>query len=78
VQVGGLVVSPGDIVIGDDDGVAVIPLAVAEEVLTKARSRMEMEHQQAQDIKDGKKPLEIIYGDSWVDARLEGKVQENR
>jgi hypothetical protein len=39
---------------------------------------MEMEHQQAQDIKDGKKPLEIIYGDAWVDARLEGKVQENR
>jgi 4-hydroxy-4-methyl-2-oxoglutarate aldolase len=78
VQVGGLVVSPGDIVIGDDDGVAVIPLAVAEEVLKKARSRMDMEFQQAQDIKDGKKPLEIIYGDAWVDARLEGKVQENR
>lgn len=78
VQVGGLVVSPGDIVIGDDDGIAVVPLAVAEDVLKKARARMDMEFQQAQDIKDGKKPLEIIYGDAWVDAALKGKVQENR
>lgn len=78
VQVGGLVVSPGDIVIGDDDGVAVVPLAVAEEIVKKARSRMDMEFQQAQDIKDGKKPLEIVFGDSWVDAGLKGKVQENR
>lgn len=78
VQVGGLVVSPGDIVIGDDDGVAVVPLAVAEDIVRKARSRMDMEFQQAQDIKNGKKPLEIVFGDSWVDAALEGKVQENR
>ena len=78
VQVGGLVVSPGDIVVGDDDGVAVVPLAVAEEIVKKARGRMDMEHQQAQDIRDGKKPLEILYGDSWVDAALKGKVQENR
>lgn len=78
VQVGGLVISPGDIVIGDDDGVAVVPLAAAEEVLKEAKSRMDMEYQQAQDIKDGKKPLEIIYGDSWVDAALKGKVKENR
>lgn len=77
VQVGGLVVSPGDIVIGDDDGVAVVPLSIAEEVLARARSRMDMEHQQAADIREGKKPLEILYGDSWVDAALRDKVKEN-
>jgi len=63
-------------VIGDDDGVAVIPLAAAEEVIKTARQRMDMEHQQAADIKQGKKPLEIIFGDNWVDAELKGKVQE--
>ena len=76
VQVGGLVISPGDIVVGDDDGVAVIPLGVAEEVIRIARGRMDMEHQQATDIKQGKKPLEIIFGENWVDAELKGKVQE--
>jgi 4-hydroxy-4-methyl-2-oxoglutarate aldolase len=76
VHVGGLVISPGDIVVGDDDGVAVIPLKAAEDVIKIARQRMDMEHQQADDIKQGKKPLEIIYGDNWVDADLKGKVQE--
>ncbi|OGA42738.1 MAG: hypothetical protein A3G24_18295 [Betaproteobacteria bacterium RIFCSPLOWO2_12_FULL_62_13] len=76
VQVGGLVISPGDIVVGDDDGVAVVPLSIAEEVLQKAGQRMQMEYQQARDIKDGKKPLEILFGDNWVDASLKGKVKE--
>ncbi len=77
VQVGGLVVSPGDIVVADDDGVAVVPLAVAAEVADKAHARMDMEFQQAKDIKEGKKPLEIIFGDNWVDTALKGKVREN-
>ena len=76
VHVGGLVISPGDIVVGDDDGVAVIPLAVAEEVIKRARQRMDMEYQQARDIREGRKPLEIIFGDNWVDTALQGKVQE--
>ena len=53
-----------------------IPLAAAEEIIKTARQRMDMEHQQADDIKQGKKPLEIIYGDNWVDADLKGKVRE--
>ena len=76
VSVGGVVISPGDIVVGDDDGVAVIPLSIAEEVLKRASDRQQMEYQQAKDIKGGKKPLEIVYGDSWVDAALVGKITE--
>jgi hypothetical protein len=38
---------------------------------------MEMERQQAADIREGRKPLEILYGDNWVDAALKGKVTEN-
>ncbi len=33
VTVGGVIVSPGDIVVGDDDGVVVIPMRIADEVL---------------------------------------------
>jgi len=51
---------------------------VAEAVLKEARERMDMEYQQAKDIRDGKKPLEILYGNDWVDAALKGKVTENR
>lgn len=78
VQVGGIVVSPGDIVVADDDGVAIIPLGFATEVIRRARERMEMERQQAADIREGRKPLEILYGDNWVDAALKDKVTENR
>jgi 4-hydroxy-4-methyl-2-oxoglutarate aldolase len=76
VQVGGIVIHPGDIVVGDDDGVAVVPLSIAAEVLKKSKARMDMEYQQAQDIKEGKKPLEILFGDNWVDSALEGKITE--
>ena len=78
VQVGGLVVNPGDIVAGDDDGIAVVPLAVAHEILVQAQGRMKMEHQQASGIRAGEKPLEIVFGGDWVDAALKGKVREIR
>ncbi len=35
VTVGGVCVSPGDIIVGDDDGVVAIPAQIAGEVLTK-------------------------------------------
>jgi 4-hydroxy-4-methyl-2-oxoglutarate aldolase len=76
VSVGGIVIKPGDIIIGDDDGVAVIPLEDAEVILTKAKERMEMEFQQAKDINNGQKPLEIVFGDDWLDKALKGKIIE--
>ena len=43
VSCGGVIVEPGDLVIGDDDGVCVVPKAAAEAVLTRARTRQEEE-----------------------------------
>lgn len=77
VEVGGVVVNPGDIVVGNDDGVAVVPLSIAEEIIEKARARMEMEHQQITDTSAGKITLDALMGGaSWVDDILNGKIIE--
>lgn len=39
VAVGGVVVEPGDIVVGDADGVVVVPAAECEEVLARAEAK---------------------------------------
>ncbi|HEX6775807.1 MAG TPA: RraA family protein [Methylomirabilota bacterium] len=41
IRCGGVVVHPGDLVVADDEGIVVIPLAKAEEVLKKAQAKAE-------------------------------------
>ncbi|HWC22317.1 MAG TPA: methyltransferase [Flexivirga sp.] len=43
ISVGGVVVSPGDYVVGDSDGVAVIPAAAVARVIEDARAKVERE-----------------------------------
>jgi 4-hydroxy-4-methyl-2-oxoglutarate aldolase len=43
ISCGGVIVEPGDLVLGDDDGVCVVPKAEAETVLEQATARVEEE-----------------------------------
>jgi regulator of RNase E activity RraA len=44
IECAGVTVHPGDLVIGDDDGVAIIPRGVAEEVITLAEEKVSGEN----------------------------------
>jgi regulator of RNase E activity RraA len=58
IQCGGVPVHPGDIIVGDDDGVVVVPLKDANEVLEKAKEIMKLEEGWMKKIEDGKTTLE--------------------
>ncbi|MCL4487997.1 MAG: 4-carboxy-4-hydroxy-2-oxoadipate aldolase/oxaloacetate decarboxylase [Chloroflexi bacterium] len=56
----GVLVNPGDIVVGDDDGVVVIPLDRAEEVLAQARAREAREVTMMEQLQAGRTTLELL------------------
>lgn len=64
ISIGGLVVEPGDLIVGDDDGVVAVPSAHAEEVLELALKKKSSEEQQLEDIRAGKSDR------TWVDRAL--------
>jgi RraA family protein len=67
VTIGGLVIHPGDIVVGDEDGVVALSPAIAPEVLAAARKQAEREEKAKADIAARR------YDRSWVDAALTAK-----
>ncbi len=60
VACAGVVVNPGDIVVGDGDGVVVIPQGKADEVLAEARSRMQGEADWYRRIANGETTVAIL------------------
>jgi len=60
VACGGVSVSPGDLIVGDDDGIAVVPLADVETVLASARAAEEREQQTIGKIRQGKTSAELL------------------
>lgn len=67
VMCGGLVVNPGDILVGDQDGVVVINPTDAPGVLEKAKAQNTTEAKILKDIEN------LAWDRSWVDATLKAK-----
>jgi RraA family protein len=64
VALDGMVVQPGDIIVGDADGVVAVPLAHAEEILALARTQLAKETAMLKAIAAGKADRR------WVDELL--------
>lgn len=66
ISIGGVAVSPGDVVIGDSDGIVVVPQHRAAEVCDLSRLRQEKEETIKRRLREGKSTLEL-YG---FDAKI--------
>ncbi|MDF2962827.1 MAG: L-lactate dehydrogenase LldD [Paenibacillus sp.] len=67
VSLNGMVIHPGDIILGDEDGLVTIPLGHAEQILQLVQEQQEREAEILQSIQDG------TVDRSWIDAALEKK-----
>jgi 3-hexulose-6-phosphate synthase/6-phospho-3-hexuloisomerase len=60
IQCAGVLVKPGDLVLGDEIGVVVIPLENAAEILAKAREQADKEEKTRAKIREGKTVEELL------------------
>lgn len=60
ILIGGVMVEAGDIVIGDVDGVVVVPLKKAEAVLKRAQEIVEFETKVIEGIRKGKLTIDLL------------------
>lgn len=65
IALDGMVIQPGDLIVGDADGLLCIPMDSAEEVLAAARNKTAAEQKTLADIAAGKLDT------SWIDAALQ-------
>ena len=56
---GGVLVHPGDLILGDDDGLVVVERGECERVLAKARQRVEAERKKAEQLQSGVTSVEL-------------------
>ena len=64
VAIDGMVIAPGDLVLGDDDGVLCVPFAQVEAVFKAATAKFDAEQRQIANIQGG------THDASWVDKQL--------
>ncbi len=60
IQCGGMPINPGDLIIGDDDGVAIIPLERIEEVYEESIARLKKEKIWIEKINNGASSLDAV------------------
>jgi regulator of RNase E activity RraA len=65
IAIDGMVIEPGDLILGDDDGLVSVPFALADEIYQAARKKHEAETKQMEAIGLGRNDR------SWVDATLQ-------
>jgi len=58
ITIGDVRIEPGDFVLGDRDGVVIVPAAIAEEVIGKAEEIVSTENLVRKAILEGVHPLE--------------------
>ena len=58
VVIGRVRIEPGDWIVGDDDGVVIVPAAIAEDVLVEAETKAATEREIRAAVRDGMPPLE--------------------
>ncbi|MDX2048675.1 MAG: 4-carboxy-4-hydroxy-2-oxoadipate aldolase/oxaloacetate decarboxylase [Chitinophagaceae bacterium] len=61
IIIGDVLISPGDIIVGDRDGVVVVPQDTIEEVIEKATAREAKEENTRKQLREGKTSIQI-YG----------------
>ena len=64
IAIDGMVIHPGDLILGDADGVLCVPYADAARVLEAAQAKVALEEKTLANIKAGK------HDTSWIDATL--------
>lgn len=64
IAIAGMVIQPGDLIVGDADGLLCIPYDDCERVLKASREKVALEQTTIANIRAGK------HDTSWVDARL--------
>jgi regulator of RNase E activity RraA len=60
IEIGGVRVEPGDWVVGDEDGVVVVPAAIAGDVLAAAEAKAGTESEIRAAVREGMLPLEAF------------------
>ena len=64
ICLGGIVVNPGDLIVGDSTGLVVVPQAIAEELLGRLKSHKESNASYFESVKKGN------FSNAWVDNIL--------